>query len=215
VYAASSSTYGDHPALPKREESIGKPLSPYAVTKYVNELYAGVFNRVYGVETVGLRYFNVFGARQDPAGAYAAVIPRWIEALQAGDPCIINGDGATSRDFCFVGNVVYANLSAAMAPTVGAFPVYNIAAGQQTTLVDLYRLLRDKLAAILPDDGSLAAAEPQWAPERAGDVRHSLADIGKAERELGYRARYTLSSGLDVALPWYVASRRERLRVGV
>ena len=201
TYAASSSTYGDHPDLPKVEDRIGNPLSPYAVTKYVNELYAEVFARTYGFMTVGLRYFNVFGPRQDPNGAYAAVIPKWTASLLHGERVYINGDGETSRDFCFVANAVQANLLAATTDNKAALnQVYNVAVGERTTLNDLFRLIRDGLAANIP---ALANAEPEYRDFRAGDVRHSLADVGKARTMLGYQPSHTLAQGLDIALPWY------------
>lgn len=202
TYAASSSTYGDHPDLPKIEETIGRPLSPYAVTKYVNELYADVFARCYGFQTIGLRYFNVFGPRQDPEGAYAAVIPKWTASLLRREPVYINGDGETSRDFCFIANAVQANLLAATTKNAQALnQVYNVAVGERTTLNDLFRLIRDGLAANRPE---LAAAEANYRDFRAGDVRHSLADVGKAERLLGYRPSHTLQAGLEFGLAWYV-----------
>jgi UDP-N-acetylglucosamine/UDP-N-acetylgalactosamine 4-epimerase len=203
TYAASSSTYGDHPDLPKVEERIGNPLSPYAVTKYVNELYAQVFARSYGFRCIGLRYFNVFGHRQDPDGAYAAVIPKWTASLLRGEPVHINGDGETSRDFCFVANAVQANLLAAIAPTPEARDqVYNVAVGDRTTLNDLFRFIRDGLAA---SHHALANVQPVYRDFRPGDVRHSLADVGKARRLLGYEPSHTLGRGLQVALPWYVS----------
>lgn len=202
VYAASSSTYGDHPGLPKVEERIGRPLSPYAVTKYVNELYAQVFQQSYGTETVGLRYFNVFGRRQDPNGAYAAVIPRWVGQLLAGRECVIHGDGETSRDFCYVENAVQANLLAAVAAGEGvAGEVYNVAVGERTTLNRLFAEIRDTLAAFRPE---LAGAEPRYGAFRAGDVRHSQADISKIRQRLGYAPTHTVRQGLAEALPWYV-----------
>jgi UDP-N-acetylglucosamine/UDP-N-acetylgalactosamine 4-epimerase len=206
VYAASSSTYGDHPGLPKVEERIGRPLSPYAVTKYVNELYASVFQSTYGLETIGLRYFNVFGRRQDPEGAYAAVIPKWVGCLLDGETCQINGDGETSRDFCYIDNVLQANLLA--ATTVGpevTDQVYNVACGERTTLNDLFRMIRDGLAAARPE---LATAEPEYAPFRPGDVRHSLADISKIRERLGYVPTHGVAEGLADALAWYVGSIR-------
>ncbi|HEY0036762.1 MAG TPA: SDR family oxidoreductase [Longimicrobium sp.] len=201
VYAASSSTYGDHPALPKVEENIGRPLSPYAVTKYVNELYAGVFQRTYGLQVIGLRYFNVFGRRQDPDGAYAAVIPRWVGNLLAGRPCQINGDGETSRDFCYVDNVVQANVLAATAGDEATDQVYNVAFGERTTLNQLFQLIRGRLAEFHPQ---LAGVEPQYQEFRAGDVRHSLADIGKIRGALGYDPAFSATDGLREALDWYV-----------
>jgi UDP-N-acetylglucosamine 4-epimerase len=198
VYAASSSTYGDHPGLPKIEEEIGAPLSPYAVTKYVNELYADVFGRCYGTGAIGLRYFNVFGARQDPGGAYAAVIPRWVRAMLRGEQVAIFGDGETSRDFCYVANAVQANLRAALVADEAAVnQVYNVAVGERTTLNGLYAVLRE----LLPD---LDVPAPVHQDFRAGDVRHSQADIGKAARLLGYAPTHDLRAGLAEALPWYV-----------
>jgi len=201
VYAASSSTYGDHPGLPKVEDAIGKPLSPYAVTKYVNELYADVFARCYGVHSVGLRYFNVFGPRQDPEGAYAAVIPRWIASLIEGQPVYVNGDGDTSRDFCYIANVVQANLLAATTQNLDARnQVYNVAVGDRTTLNTLFGLLRDKLQA----HGVPASTQPVYRDFRDGDVRHSLADISKAATLLGFAPTHRIGQGLDLAMPWYL-----------
>lgn len=202
TYAASSSTYGDHPALPKVEEKIGNPLSPYAVTKYVNELYASVFARSYGFKTIGLRYFNIFGRRQDPEGAYAAVIPKWISSLIKDEPVYINGDGETSRDFCYIENVVQINLLAATTEnTEASNQVYNVAVGDRTTLNRLYEALRVNLAHQYPH---LAEAEPIYRDFRAGDVRHSLADISKASTLLGYAPRYRIGEGLKEAMAWYV-----------
>ncbi len=204
VYAASSSTYGDHPGLPKVEDKIGKPLSPYAVTKYVNELYADVFARTYGFNTIGLRYFNVFGPRQDPNGAYAAVIPKWIDNMIRNEPVYINGDGETSRDFCFIDNVRQINLLAATVENPeAANQVYNVAVGDRTTLNQLYEHLRINLVTQYPH---LADAKPVYRDFRAGDVRHSLADIGKASVLLGYRPQYRLGEGLKVAMDWYIRS---------
>jgi UDP-N-acetylglucosamine 4-epimerase len=201
VYAASSSTYGDHPGLPKREDLIGQPLSPYAVTKLVNELYAKVFGASYGMETIGLRYFNVFGRRQDPEGPYAAVIPLWISKMLQGAEILIHGDGETTRDFCYVQNVVQANLLAATAADPGAVnQIYNVAFGGRTSLNQLHEMLRVRLGRIRPGAGGL---EPRYGPFREGDVRHSQADITKAGRLLGYEPRYDLGLGLDEALPWY------------
>lgn len=201
TYAASSSTYGDHPALPKVEENIGKPLSPYAVTKYVNELYADVFARCYGFQAIGLRYFNVFGPRQDPDGAYAAVIPKWTASLLQGEPVFINGDGETSRDFCFVANAVQANLLAATATSLEALnQVYNVAVGDRTTLNDLFKLLRDNLVA----HGLKADVRPTYRDFRAGDVRHSQANVAKAQQHLGYAPTHRLAQGVVTALPWYM-----------
>lgn len=201
VYAASSSTYGDHPGLPKVEDTIGKPLSPYAVTKYVNELYADVFARSYGLESIGLRYFNVFGPRQDPNGAYAAVIPRWAAAMLAGETVCINGDGQTSRDFCFVANAVQANLLAATTTNPEAVnQVYNVAVGGQTPLKQLHELLSRALSAHRP---GLTVPEPVHGPFRAGDVRHSRADIGKAAQLLGFTPSHDIGAGLAIAAKWY------------
>jgi UDP-N-acetylglucosamine 4-epimerase len=203
VYAASSSTYGDHPALPKVEETIGRPLSPYAVTKLVNELYAEVFARCYDMRSVGLRYFNIFGARQDPEGAYAAVIPRWIRAMLRSDEVAINGDGETSRDFCYIDNAVQANLLAATTDDPAAVnQVYNVAVDDRTSLNQLFRILRDTLTARLPE---VAAVSPVHRDFRPGDVRHSQADIGKARRLLGYAPTHRLVDGIHAAIPWYVA----------
>lgn len=200
VYAASSSTYGDHPGLPKVEETIGKPLSPYAVTKYVDELYADVFARSYGTPSVGLRYFNVFGRRQDPEGAYAAVIPRWIAAMIRGDEVVINGDGETSRDFCYIENVVQANVLAALAEPAGLNQVYNVAYGGRTTLNELFAYLADSLG----EQGVAYARPPRHGDFRAGDVRHSQADVSKARTLLGYAPQYDIRAGLQAAMPWYV-----------
>jgi UDP-N-acetylglucosamine/UDP-N-acetylgalactosamine 4-epimerase len=201
VYAASSSTYGDHPALPKVEDVIGKPLSPYAATKLINEIYADVFKRAYGLPVVGLRYFNVFGPRQDPNGAYAAVIPRWAAALLSGEPTIINGDGSTSRDFCFVDNAVQANLLAATTLTPEAIgEVYNVAVGAQTSLLDMRQLLTLEM---LRCDPSLHVPAPEHRPFRDADVRHSLADIAKAQRLLGYAPTHRVADGLRIVASWY------------
>ena len=201
VFASSSSVYGDHPKLPKVEGIEGKLLSPYATTKAVNELYADVFGRVYGLPTVGLRYFNVFGPRQDPEGAYAAVIPKWLAALLQGEPVRINGDGKTSRDFCYVANVVQANLLAATATKPAALnQVYNIAVGARTTLNDLFELLVDGLNPALP---AAQRPKPVYSDFRAGDVRHSHADISKAKRLLGYRPTHRIDQGLREAMVWY------------
>ena len=201
VYAASSSTYGDHPALPKVEDVIGKPLSPYAVTKYVNELYADVFARCYGLESIGLRYFNVFGPRQDPNGAYAAVIPLWLKALLTQTPLTINGDGETSRDFCYVKNVIQANLLAATVQNKdSANQIYNVAVGDRTTLNQLFALLRDALA---PTHPHVANTTPNHAPFRNGDVRHSQANIDKAKTLLGYQPTHSVRDGIAEAIGWY------------
>ena len=202
VYAASSSTYGDHPGLPKHEDAIGRPLSPYAVTKYVNELYAEVFASCYGFKCIGLRYFNIFGPRQDPNGAYAAVIPRWFAALLQGDVPFINGDGETSRDFCYIANTIQANILAAGATSEQAVnQVYNVAFGQRTTLNALFTHIRDLVAAEHP---AISAVKPRYQDFRAGDVRHSLADIGKAQNLLGYRPGYSVHDGLTLAGQWYM-----------
>ena len=203
VYAASSSTYGDHPALPKVEDAIGRPLSPYAVTKLVNELYAEVFARCYGMQSIGLRYFNIFGARQDPDGAYAAVIPRWIRAMLVGEEVAINGDGETSRDFCYIDNAVQANLLAAVTDNALAInQIYNVAVDDRTSLNRLFHLLRDAIAIDVP---AIGAAVPAYHDFRPGDVRHSQADIGKARRLLGYVPTHRLADGIRAALPWYLA----------
>jgi UDP-N-acetylglucosamine 4-epimerase len=202
VYAASSSTYGDHPDLPKVEAVIGNPLSPYAVTKYVNELFADVFGRCYGTETIGLRYFNVFGPRQDPHGAYAAVIPQWIAALIENRDLFINGDGETSRDFCFIDNVVQANLLSAMAPASAANEVYNVALNERTSLNQLHAMMRDLLSSKYPH---VASHQPQFKDFRAGDVRHSQADISKAETLLGFAPTHRIGEGMEQAMAWYIA----------
>ena len=207
TYAASSSTYGDHPGLPKVEDHIGQPLSPYAVTKYANELYASVFARNYGLRTIGLRYFNVFGQRQDPEGAYAAVIPRWTAALINGDEVLINGDGETSRDFCFVDNAVQANLLAALADDASRDQVYNVAVGDRTTLNQLYDYLKETLAC---HGVTLREHGPVYGPARAGDIRHSQANVDKAERLLGYEHKIPLVEGIRLAMPWYVRFVAER-----
>mgnify|MGYP001309528418 CR=1 FL=1 len=201
VYAASSSTYGDHPGLPKVEDKIGKPLSPYAVTKYVNELYADVFARAYGVPSIGLRYFNVFGRRQDPNGAYAAVIPKWVSAIIQQQPVQIYGDGETSRDFCFIDNVVQINIRAALGPDDAVNEVYNVAVNDRTSLNELFALLKHTLAALGVD----YPWEPEHTDFRPGDVRHSQADITKAQKRLGYEPHYRLAAGLKQAMPWYLA----------
>lgn len=204
VFASSSSVYGDHPGLPKIEAETGQPLSPYAATKAVNELYADVFARAYGLEYVGLRYFNVFGRRQDPNGAYAAVIPRWIGQLLAGEQCHIYGDGETSRDFCYIDNVVQANLLAATdGSSASANQVYNVAVGERTTLNQLFGMLRDGLADFQPE---IASAQPAYSDFRAGDVQHSLASIDKISERLGYVPEYTVSDGLRRSLLWYAAN---------
>jgi UDP-N-acetylglucosamine 4-epimerase len=203
VYAASSSTYGDHPALPKVEDRIGRPLSPYAVTKLANELYAEVFARSYGFKSIGLRYFNIFGPHQDPEGAYAAVVPRWIAAMIRGEPVYINGDGETSRDFCYIANAVQANLLAATVERPEAIDqVYNVAVGERTTLNDLFRVIRDLLTERFPH---LRELQPVYRDFRPGDVRHSQADVGKARALLGYAPTHRIADGLKEAMDWYVA----------
>ncbi|WP_027858096.1 NAD-dependent epimerase/dehydratase family protein [Marinobacterium jannaschii] len=202
TYAASSSTYGDHPALPKVEENIGNPLSPYAVTKYVNELYANVFARSYGFNTIGLRYFNVFGQRQDPNGAYAAVIPKWTAAMIEGEDVFINGDGETSRDFCFIENTIQMNILAATASEEAKNNVYNVAVGDRTTLNTLFDALKTALAKndVTFDKG------PVYRDFRTGDVRHSQAEISKAQKKLGYVPSHRIYEGIDEAMYWYVQS---------
>ena len=201
VYAASSSTYGDHPGLPKVEDEIGRPLSPYAVTKYLNELYADVFDQCYAMATIGLRYFNVFGPRQDPEGAYAAVIPRWADAMLNGAPITIFGDGETTRDFCYIGNVVQANLLAATTDNAAAVrQVYNVAVGGRMSLNELFAILRDLTIARHSD---VRVAPPIYENFRAGDVRHSQASIDKAKRLLGYEPTHDVRSGLAESLAWY------------
>jgi len=201
VYASSSSVYGDHPALPKVEDQLGQVLSPYAASKLINEIYAQTYARAYGFESIGLRYFNVFGPRQDPEGAYAAVIPKWIAALLRREPVYINGDGGTSRDFCFVENVVQANLLAATTTNPAALNErYNIAAGERTTLNELFHLLQDGLRKLNP---ALPEQQPVYRDFRAGDVRHSLADIRKAQQRLGYEPGQRAREGLALAMEWY------------
>ena len=205
VYASSSAVYGDDERLPKVEAQVGRPLSPYSASKAVNELHAAMFGRCYGMETVGLRYFNVFGPRQDPRGAYAAVIPAWIAAMLRGDPVYINGDGATSRDFCYVADVVQATLAAATTTRAEAVnQVYNVAAGRRTTLLELFGLLRQKLA---PHRAGLEQLQPQFRAPRVADIRHSLADISLARRLLGYEPKYDVERGLAAALGWYLANQ--------
>ena len=201
TYAASSSTYGDHPALPKVEENIGKPLSPYAVTKYVNELYADVFAKTYGFNCVGLRYFNVFGKRQDPNGAYAAVIPKWTAAMIQNEPVFINGDGETSRDFCYIENTVQANLLAATTTNPDAKnQVYNVAVGDRTTLNQLFEAIQ----IALKDNGINYTQTPTYREFREGDVRHSQADVTKARTLLGYEPDFVIKEGIAEAMPWYM-----------
>lgn len=202
TYAASSSTYGDHPALPKVEENIGRPLSPYAVTKYVNELYADVFAKTYGFKTIGLRYFNVFGKRQDPNGAYAAVIPKWAAAMIKNEEIFINGDGETSRDFCYIENVVQMNILAATAEDDAKDEVYNVAVGGRTTLLDLF----NALSLALNNNNKIYTRKPIHRDFRTGDVRHSQADINKAATKLGYIPQYAIMDGIAKAIPWYIYS---------
>lgn len=200
TYAASSSTYGDHPALPKVEENIGNPLSPYAVTKYVNELYADVFAKVYGFKSIGLRYFNVFGQRQDPNGAYAAVIPRWTADMINADQVFINGDGETSRDFCFIENTVQMNILAATASDDAKNNVFNVAVGDRTTLNELFQAIKEALE----ENSVNVALAPEYRDFRAGDVRHSQADISKAQNLLGYQPEFRIKQGIAKAMPWYI-----------
>lgn len=205
VYAASSSTYGDHPALPKIEDRIGKPLSPYAVTKLVNELYADVFACTYNFKTIGLRYFNVFGPRQNPDGAYAAVIPKWISSMLKGEPVYINGDGETSRDFCFIANAVQANLLAACVENEDARnQVYNVAIGDRTTLNVLFNTLKSELLR----HGISTNTQPNYRDFRAGDVRHSQADVSKAKSLLGYETAHRLEQGVKLAMAWYIKNKQ-------
>jgi UDP-N-acetylglucosamine 4-epimerase len=202
VYASSSSTYGDNPALPKVEHQTGRPLSPYAVSKYVGELYGGVFHRVYGLETVGLRYFNVFGRRQRPDGPYAAVIPRWIGRLLSGEACVIHGDGGTSRDFCYIENVVQANVLAGTTENPEAFgEVYNVACGHSTSLNELFGFIRGGLRGLRPGTDY---PDPEYTPPREGDIRDSLADLAKVRARLGYEPTHHVADGLREALRWYV-----------
>ena len=209
VFATSSSVYGDHPALPKVEDQVGRPLSPYAVTKKMNELYADVFAEVYGFKTIGLRYFNVFGPRQDPNGPYAAVIPKWFSALRNSEDVFINGNGETSRDFCFVDNAVQANiLAACTANEMALNQVYNVAFGGRTTLNELFELIREKVAAVCP---SVIAVKPIYRDFRPGDILHSLANIDKAKMLLGYDPQYSVRAGLEKAGKWYLGDRLDYL----
>lgn len=202
IYAASSSTYGDHPGLPKVEDQIGNPLSPYAVTKYVNELYASVFSKTYDFHTIGLRYFNVFGPKQNPHGPYAAVIPLFIEAVLKKESAKINGDGETSRDFTFVENAVQANVKALLEEKINQHEVVNIAFGERTTLNELWNEIN-----------TLAGTDlsPTYGPERKGDVKHSLANIGKAKELIGYKPHFSVMEGLKLAIEWYKKQFGERL----
>ena len=201
VYAASSSTYGDSVEMPKREERIGNPLSPYAATKLIDEIYANVYARSYGMRATGLRYFNVFGPRQDPDGAYAAVIPLWVRAMLLDEPVTINGDGETSRDFCFIANAVQANIRAALAPDDVQAEVFNVAAAARTSLNQLFGLIRDGLA----EHQVHYRRQPTYADFRPGDVRHTEADISKAQRMIGYAPTQDIAAALKLALPWYLA----------
>ena len=204
VYAASSSTYGDHQDLPKVEDKIGNPLSPYAVTKVVNELYASVFAKTYGFKAIGLRYFNIFGKRQDPNGAYAAVIPKWVAAILNKEDVFINGDGETSRDFCYIDNTVQMNLLAATTDNNEATDqVYNVALNDRTSLNTLYQMIEERL---IQRTVGLERKEPIYRDFRAGDVRHSQANIDKAQNLLGYQPKYKISEGMDEAMDWYVSS---------
>jgi UDP-N-acetylglucosamine/UDP-N-acetyl-alpha-D-glucosaminouronate 4-epimerase len=203
VYASSSSVYGDHPGLPKVESSIGEPLSPYAATKCFNEVYAGVFARSFALQVIGLRYFNIFGPRQDPDGAYAAVIPRWFKALIQKQPAYINGDGETSRDFCYVENAIQANLLAAKTTEVGAIgQVFNVAVGEQTTLLQLFCMIRSEVEVKVPEAMN---REPEYRDFRAADIRHSLADVSKANKLLGYEPTYSVRQGLKSAATYYLS----------
>lgn len=205
VYAASSSTYGDHPDLPKVEEKIGRPLSPYAVTKYVNELYADVFARTYGLDCIGLRYFNVFGKRQDPNGAYAAVIPKWFSAMLKGETVYINGDGETSRDFCYIDNCVQANILAATVEERSAInQVYNVAFGERTTLTELFQMIKTIVLEVVPNT---ALISPIYRDFRFGDVRHSQAAINKCLRCLLYEPTISVSEGIKLVAKWYFATK--------
>lgn len=207
VFASSSSVYGDNPRLPKVEDEIGKMLSPYAASKLMDEIYAGVFSKVYDFHSVGLRYFNVFGRRQDPKGAYAAVIPHWIDALMNGEIPVVNGDGETSRDFCYISNVVQANILAAMCDGPEALDrVYNIAYGQRTTLNELLVLIKRNLSSFIAEVEHIRA---EYGPERKGDVRHSLADISRAVELLGYAPRYSVQQGMEETMQWYVEATRK------
>ena len=201
VYAASSSTYGDHEALPKVEDTIGKPLSPYAITKYVNELYADIFNKTYGLNTIGLRYFNVFGKRQDPNGAYAAVIPKFVQQFINHESPVINGDGSYSRDFTYIDNVIQMNIKAITTDNQSALnTVYNVAYGERTTLLELATLLKTYLSEF---DPAIKNIEIKYRGTRIGDIPHSLASINKAKELLNYQPKFDISSGLKEAVVWY------------
>ncbi len=208
IYAASSSTYGDEPTLPKREDRIGNPLSPYAATKLIDEIYATAFHKAYGYAATGLRYFNVFGPRQDPDGAYAAVIPKWTSAMIAGEPITINGDGLTSRDFCFIDNTVQANLLAALAPDEIQGQVFNVAVGERNTLGELFAMLRSQLAQYQVHYDM----PPITGEFRPGDVRHTQADIGKARDMLGFAPTHSVHEGIKAAMPWYLDAHQQQRR---
>ena len=201
VYAASSSTYGDSESMPKVEDIIGKPLSPYAITKYVNELYADIFSKTYGLETIGLRYFNVFGRKQDPNGAYAAVIPKFVSQLMNGESPVINGDGNYSRDFTYIDNVIQANLLSLVTTNEKAInTVYNVAYGDRNTLNDLMGYLKEYLSEF---DSKISNVEVIYGPNRAGDIPHSHASVDKAKKSLNYNPQFTLQKGLKEAVKWY------------
>lgn len=203
TYAASSSTYGDHPALPKVEDNIGNPLSPYAVTKYVNELYASVYSKTYGFKSIGLRYFNVFGKRQDPNGAYAAVIPKWSSSMIKGESIYVNGDGETSRDFCFIDNTIQMNILSACAGENAKDKIYNVAVGDRTTLNELYKYIYNSL----DENGLDIKSKLVYREFRAGDVRHSQADITRAKKYLNYSPQFDIKDGIAKAMPWYIKNR--------
>lgn len=203
VYASSSSVYGDDPGLPKIESRTGAPLSPYALSKVMDEQYAAVFGRCYGFKPIGLRYFNVFGPRQDPSGPYAAVMPIWTQAMIKGETCIIHGDGETTRDFCFVANAVQANLLAGMAPEEALGEVFNVSCGGTTSLNQLYSLIAERIGKL---SAGFAKRDPEHRPPRAGDIRHSQADLSKIRSFLGYEPTHSVEEGLDEMVPWYVAN---------
>tara|TARA_Y100001935_G_scaffold49308_1_gene41044 strand:+ start:21 stop:1040 length:1020 start_codon:yes stop_codon:yes gene_type:complete len=202
TYAASSSTYGDHPDLPKVEDKIGRPLSPYAITKYVNELYAEIFASAYSFQSIGLRYFNVFGKRQDPLGAYAAVIPKWINAILNQEKLYINGDGETSRDFCYIDNAVQANILAALSPLKFRNNVYNVAVGDRTSLNELFFILKNALK----KEGVFYKFEPEYREFRVGDVMHSQASIQKISENLGYQPQFKIKEGVSESIKWYMSN---------
>ena len=206
VYASSSAVYGEAALVPVSEERVGDALSPYAADKRANEIYAQVWEKQFGLQSIGLRYFNVFGRRQDPNGAYAAVIPRWVEGLLRGAPCYVYGDGETTRDFCHVSDVVQANLLAAVAADSAVGEVYNVGCGAETSLNELFRMIRLGLAGY---EAELASHEPVYEQFRPGDIRRSVADISKARRRLGFEPEMTVAEGLGEALEWYVAQARE------